>query len=634
MVGNMNTKTYTRRSGLAVFSGALALGALPAFPRAQTASSTAAPTAASSAAVPRVHALSLLGEPALPADYTHFPYVNPNAPKGGEVAYAALGSFDNFNPFIIRGSSAGGIGQIWQALLITNADEASTEYADIAEAIEVAPDKTWVAFILRPEAVFHDGHKITSADVVWTFDTLREKGRPNYRLYYADVDRAEADGPQRVVFHLKDPTNRELPLILGQLLVLPKHWWEGRDFEKPLTDAPLGSGAYKVDRFEFGRTVSFRRVPGWWGENLPQNRGRYNFDVIRYEYFRDASVAFEAFKSGQIDIRIENIARNWATAYDFPAVRDGRVVKKEFPHQLPTGMQGFGFNTRREVFKDVRVREALTRMFDFEWMNKNIFYGLYTRTTSYFSNSEFASSGLPSGAELALLEPFRDRLPARLFTEPYTLPVTDGSGNNREQMREALTLLKAAGWEVRERKLVNAAGQQMSFEIVLYDPSFERVSLPYAQSLQRLGIDARVRTVDVAQYQRITDSFDFDMTIILDPQSESPGNEQRDFFGSSRRDEEGSMNLMGVNDPVVDALIEKIIQAPDRAALIAATRAMDRVLLWGFYVVPQYHTRMRLVAVWDRFGWPEQPVRTGIDLDSWWVDAAKAARIDAGRRAP
>ncbi len=621
----MNSRTYTRRTSLAVFSGALALGALPLRVRAQG----AAPAGAT-----RTHALSLIGTPALPADYTHFPYVNPNAPKGGEITYAAMGTFDSFNPFVIRGSAADGIGLIWESLLISNGDEASTEYANIAEAIEVAADKTWVAFILRAGAKFHDGHPITSEDVIWTFNTLREKGRPYYRLYYADVERVEADGAQRVVFHLKDPTNRELPQILGQLPILPKHWWEGRDFEKPLTEVPLGSGPYKLDRFEFGRTVTYRRVPGWWGENLPQHRGRNNFDTHRYEYFRDASVAFEAFKSGQVDIRIENIARNWATAYDFPAVRDGRVLKKEFPHRLPTGMQGFGFNTRRDVFKDVRVREALMRVFDFEWMNKNLFYGQYTRTTSYFSNSDFASTGVPTGAELVLLEAYRDKLPAGLFTDAFELPVTDGSGNNRDQLRIALDLLKQAGWTVTDRKLVNARGQQMSFEIVLSDPSFERVSLPYVQSLQRLGINARVRTVDAAQYQRISDTFDFDMTIILDGQSESPGNEQRDYFSSTRRDEEGSLNLMGINDPVVDALVDKVIQAQDRDTLVAATRALDRVLLWGHYVVPQWHIQKRLVAVWNRFGWPDIPVRTGIALDSWWVDAAKAAVIDAGRRAP
>ena len=578
----------------------------------------AAALALPAAAQTRTHALSLIGEPALPADFTHFPHVNPQAPKGGEVALAAIGTFDSFNPFIIRGSPAAGIGMLWETLLKDNADEASTEYANIAEAIELADDRSWVAFILREGAKFHDGHPITSEDVKWTFETLREKGRPFYRAYYGDVTRIETDGPRRVVFHVKDPSNRELPMILGQLPVLPKHWWEGRDFSRPLTEPPLGSGAYRLDTFEFGRTVTYRRVPGWWGEKLPTQVGTDNFDVLRYEYFRDATVAFEAFKAGQIDFRMENIARNWATAYDFPAARDGRVVRAEIPHRLPTGMQAFGFNTRREVFRDRRVREALMRVFDFEWMNANLFYGQYTRTRSYFSNSEFAATGVPEGAELALLEKYRDKVPAELFTTPFSLPVTDGSGNNRDQLRIALNLLREAGWTIRDRKLVNAEGKPLAFEITLDNPTFERVALPYVQSLQRLGAEVSVRTVETAQFQRRSDDFDYDMIVVGIGQSESPGNEQREFWTCPRRDENGSRNLMGICDPVVDALVETVINASDREGLIAATRALDRVLLWGHYVVPQWHSRKFNVAYWNRFARPEHIPRTGIAFDTWW----------------
>ena len=566
----------------------------------------------------RTHALSLLGEPALPADYTHFPYVNPDAPKGGEVALGAIGTFDSFNPFIIRGTPAAGVSMLWETLLKPNVDEASTEYANVAETIELAPDRSWVAFILRPEAKFHDGAPITSEDVKWTFETLRAHGRPFYRTYYGDVTAVETDGPRRVVFHVKDPSNRELPMILGQLPVLPKHWWEGRDFTRPLTDPPLGSGPYRVDRFEFGRTVAYRRVSGWWGEKLPPHVGTDNFDVLRYEYFRDATVAFEAFKAGQIDFRFENIARNWATAYDFPAVRDGRVVRAELPHRMPTGMQAFAFNTRRDIFRDRRVREALMRVFDFEWMNANLFYGQYTRTTSYFSNSEFAATGLPEGAELALLEKYRDKLPPELFTKPFTLPVTDGSGNNREQLRAALGLLREAGWTIRDRKLVNPEGKPLTFEITLDSPTFERVALPYAQALQRLGAEVSVRTVETAQYQRRTDEFDYDMILVGIGQSDSPGNEQRDFWTCAERDRPGSRNMMGICDPVVDALVDTVIAAPDRAALVAATKALDRVLLWSHYVVPQFHSRKYNVAYWNRLGRPDYPVRTGFAFDAWW----------------
>ncbi len=363
----------------------------------------------------------------------------------------------------------------------------------------------WVAFELRPEARFNDGTPVTADDVAWTFNTLRTQGRPYYRQYYADVENVAVEGPRRVVFHLKSNQNRELPLILGEMPVLPKHWWEGRDFSRPLTDPPIGSGPYRIDRFEFGRTITYRRVDNWWARDLPTGKGLDNFDTVRVEYFRDATVALEAFKAGQIDFRQENVAKQWATAYDFPAREQGLVKLDEIKHRLPTGMQGFAMNTRRAAFRDPRVRQALAWVFDFEWANKNLFYGAYKRDTSYFSNSELASSGTPQGAELALLEPYRDKLPPELFTQEFKLPVTDGSGNNREELRFALGLLKQAGFEVKEHKLVDLSGQPFSFEILLDEPSFERVALPYSQMLAKIGIEARVRTVDPAQYQRRMD---------------------------------------------------------------------------------------------------------------------------------
>jgi microcin C transport system substrate-binding protein len=579
------------------------------------------------------YGITLLDKLGLPQDFSAFPYVNPAAPKGGEVALAVVGNFDSFNGFIVRGTAASETGRLYDTLLRANADEASTAYGHLAHTIEVAGDHSWVAFELRPEARFHDGHPLTAEDVVWTFDTLRSQGRPFYRAYYADVTEAVAESPSRVVFRFKSGENRELPLILGEMAVLPKHWWAGRDFTRPLTDPPLGSGPYQVDKVDFGRTVAYRRVADYWAQDLPTARGLANFDVVRTEYFRDATVAMEAFKAGHVDFRMENIAKQWATAYDFPAVQRGLVKKQELPQHLPTGMQGFAMNTRRDVFSNRLVREAITLAFDFEWCNKNLFYGAYTRTTSYFSNSDLASSGLPSPDELLLLEPFRAALPPELFTTPFSLPVTDGSGNNRVNLVRALGLLKQAGWEVRERKLTNAAGQQMKFEILLAEAAFERVALPYVQWLDRLGITATVRTVDPAQFQRLTDDFDYDMTVNVFGESESPGNEQVGYWTCNSAKQEGSDNLMGVCLPAVDALVQKLITAPDRASLVTAAHALDRVLLWGWYMVPNWYLQSVRVAYWDRFGRVEKPVRTGLVFDAWWVDAALAAKTDAARQA-
>ncbi|MBV9654522.1 MAG: ABC transporter substrate-binding protein [Acetobacteraceae bacterium] len=589
------------------------------------------PTATPGGAV-RTHGLSMLGEPALPPDFAHFPYANPNAPKGGEVALSAVGTFDSFNPYIIRGTAPADIGRIYDALLIASADEAATTYGHLAEVIEIPEDRMWVAFELRPKARFHDGKPVTAEDVVWTFNTLRELGRPFYRQYYADVESVTAENPRRAVFRFKSNNNRELPQILGEMAILPKHWWQGRDFTQPLTEPPLGSGPYRVGHFEFGRTMTFRRVPDWWAADLPTGRGFNNFDVMRTEYFRDATVALEAFKAGQIDFRQENVAKDWATGYGFPAVQKGLVKREEVRHRLPTGMQGFAMNARRPTFKDPRVRQALAWSYDFEWANKNLFYDSYTRTTSYFSNSDLASGGLPIGDELALLEPFRDTLPPSLFTEEFKLPVTDGSGSNREQLTRALALLKEAGWEVKKRQLVNAAGTPMSFEILLNQPAFERVSLPYVQNLARLGITARVRTVDPAQYQRLMDSFDFDMTVAVFGESESPGNEQVGYWSCDSAGAEGSDNLMGVCSKATDALVDRVINAGSREQLLAATHALDRVLLWSWHIVPHWHLQSLRLAYWDRFARVPQPIRAGLAFETWWIDPKLSAATDAARR--
>lgn len=580
----------------------------------------------------RTHALSLLGEPALPADFTHFPWVNPDAPKGGEVTLTALGSFDSFNAFILRGTAAVGLTNLYDSLLMESADEASTEYAHLAGIVEIPADRMGVSFELRETARWHDGRPVTAEDVAWTFNTLRTQGRPFYRAYWGDVSEVVVDSPRRVTFRFKSNENRELALILGQMNILPKHFWEGRDFARPSLDVPLGSGPYRIERFESGRSVVYRRVADYWGVNVPTRRGTQNFDAYRYEYFRDTTVAFEAFKAGQIDFRTENIARNWATGYDFPAVRRGLVKRDEIRHQLPTGMQAFVMNLRRPLFQDARVREALMQVFDYEWLNANIFNGAYARTTSFFSNSELASSGLPTGRELAILEPFRAQLPEAVFTTEHRLPATDGSGNNRDGLRRALALMAQAGWTIRDRRLVNAQGQRMEFEILLNGASFERVALPYVQWLQRLGVEARVRTVDPAQYQVRTDAFDYDMTVDVMGQSLSPGNEQRDYFTCAKAQENGSQNIAGFCHPVIDALVEQVITAPDREELLARTRALDRVLLHGHYVIPQWHNRTFWIAFWDRFGRPERNPKYALGFDSWWIDAARDRALAEAKR--
>ncbi len=594
------------------------------------------------------HAYTVLGEPALPAGFPHFPYVNPTAPKGGEVALASVGTFDNFNPFILRGSADGhGIsswvglagvgsgtssGHVWESLLTGSADEASTGYGHLAESIEVAADKTWTAFTLRPEAKFSDGTPVTAEDAAWTFRTLIEKGRPAYRIQYTDVKDVVVEGPRRMRFNFNTGRNRDLPLMVGGLPVLPKHFFETRDFSKPLTEAPVGSGPYRVSAFELGRSIVYSRDPKWWAANMPTGIGTNNFDRVRIEYFRDSTVAMEAFKAGKSDIRGENISKNWATAYDFPAVKTGLVLRRDFPHQLPQGMQGWAMNTRRAVFADPRVRQAIGLAFDFEWTNKNLFYSAYTRTGSYFTNTDNAAAGLPSPAERALLEPYRASLPMGLFDRPFALPVTDGSGTNRDQLKQALELLREAGWTVKDRKLVDANGRQLSFTILVYDPSFERIALPYVQSLLKLGLDAKVRSVDAAQYQRLTDDYDYDMILTSYGTSELPGNETRDYWSCASRDPKGGNNVSGICDKAIDALIEKIVAADAREPLRDAARALDRVLLWNWYMVPNWHGGAFHIAHWDRFSFPGKPMREGVNFDTWWVDEAKAARLAEARK--
>ena len=566
------------------------------------------------------HGMALHGDLKYGPDFPHFHYVNPEAPKGGSVRLAAPGTtFDNLNPFILRGISPAGIGQVFDTLTVRSADEPFSEYGLIAERIRVADDNSWVRFDLRPEARFHDGEPITPQDVIWTFETLRRDGHPHYRVYYNDVERVEQVDEHAVKFHFAGRNNAELPMIVGQLPVLPKHFWAAREFGRTTMEIPLGSGPYRIERVDPGRAITYARVEDYWAQDLPVNRGRHNFDRIRYDYYRDATVSLEAFKAGEYDFRAENIARNWATQYDIPAVRDGRMVLEEIPHQIPTGMQGFFFNTRRDMFADPRVRKALGYAFDYEWTNRTLFNDSYIRSRSYFSNSELAAVGLPSEREMAILEPHREQLPQAVFTEEYTPPSTEGPGGLRGNLRRALELLTEAGWQVRNNRLTHVeSGEPMRFTILLDNPTFERVVLPYTRNLEQLGIEARVRTVDTAQYQNRMDDFDFDMTVRLIGQSLSPGNEQRNYWSCAAADTPGSRNYSGICDPVVDALIERVIYAEDRDDLVHATRALDRVLLWGHYVIPQWHLNSFRIAYWDKFRRPPISPDYSLGFDTWW----------------
>ncbi len=578
------------------------------------------------------HGIAMHGDMKYGPDAKHFEYVNPDAPKGGEIRLAAVGTFDNFNAFIIKGNAAAGLGLLYVPLSIQSDDEAFSEYGQLAEKIETPKDRSWVAFTLRKEARWSDGKPITADDVIFTLNILREKGLPFFRAYYGSVDKAEKVSEREVKFTFKGETNLELPLIIGQMPVLPKHYWEGKEFDRTTLEQPVSSGPYRIKSFEPGRFIVYERVKDWWAKDLWTNKGRFNFDEIRYDYYRDFTVVLEAFKSGQIDFRSENIARNWATAYDIPAVQRGEIKKEEIKHEIPQGMQAFVMNLRKPQFQDRRVRMALAQMFDFEWLNKTLFFGSYRRSSSYFTNSELASSGLPSAEELKILEPLRGKIPDEVFTTEFKLPVTDGTGNNRGGQREALRLFKEAGWDIKDGKLVNKDGKQFAFEILLADPSYERLSLPYKQALERVGVEASVRTVDSAQFQRRTDSFDFDMIIGGNGQSLSPGNEQREFWGSAAAKENGSRNLAGISDPAIDKLVELVISAPDRQSLITRTKALDRVLLWHWYMIPQWHLPAFRIAYWDVFGRPK--INPKYDLpfaDTWWIDPAKLAAMQGKR---
>lgn len=589
--------------------------------------------------LPWRHALSLFGNVKYPAGFKRFDYVNPEAPKGGAARQIAVGTFDNFNIVVagVKGAIAGAVGFIYESLLTASLDEVSTEYGALAEAVSHPDDFSFVTYRLRAEAKWHDGKPVTVDDVIFSLDAFK-KHHPMYSAYYSHVVRAEKVGDRDVKFVFDAPGNRELPQIVGQLTILPKHWWEGtdaqgrkRDVSATMLEVPLGSGPYRIKEFVAGRTIALERVKDYWGRDFAANVGRNNFDELRYEYFRDATVAIEAFKADQVDWRTENSAKSWATAYDFPAVADKRVILEEFANRSSGVMQAFVPNLRRAKFRDPRVRRALNYAFDFEEMNKQIFFGQYKRISSYFDGiDELMATGLPQGKELEILETVRADVPPEVFTTAYTNPVGGSPEAVRDNLREALRLLKEAGYEVRDRKLIEVkTGTQLAFELLSADPSFERIVLFYKPSLERLGIAVSVRTVDPTQYENRLRDWDFDIITNSWGESQSPGNEQREFWGSKAADMAGSRNVAGIKNPAIDKLIERVIYATDRDDLIAATKALDRVLLWNHYVVPQWNYPKVRTARWDRFGRPSELPKYGQSGFPfiWWYDADRAARI-------
>jgi microcin C transport system substrate-binding protein len=583
------------------------------------------------------HALSLFGDIKYPADFKRFDYVNPDAPKGGIARMISIGTFDNFNIAVsgVKGTIAPAAALIYETLMTKSQDEVVTEYGLLAEAASHPDDFGWVIYRLREEARWHDGKPVTPDDVMFSMEVLK-KYSPMYASYYRHVVKTEKTGERDIKFTFDATGNRELPTIVGELPVLPKHYWEGtdsqgrkRDISATTLEKPLGSGPYRIKDFTAGRSIALERVKDYWGEKLPSRIGQNNFDEMRFEFFRDNVVALEAFKADQADWIAENSAKQWATAYDFPAVAEKRVVKEEFPISDSGRMQGFVLNLRRDQFKDARLRRAFNYAFDFEEMNKQLFYGQYKRINSYFEGTELASSGLPEGIELEILETVRDKVPADVFSKPYVNPVGGNPEAVRANLRESARLLKEAGFEVRGQKLIDAAGKPVTVEILVQDPSSERIALFYKPSLERIGVTTSIRIVDDAQYQNRLRNFDFDVITDLWGQSLSPGNEQREFWGSQTADQPGSKNTIGIKNPAIDALIEKVIFAKDRPTLVAATKALDRVLLWNFYVVPQFTYGFSRYARWDRFSHAEPMAKYGRSgLPSlWWYDADKAARI-------
>jgi microcin C transport system substrate-binding protein len=585
-------------------------------------------------AAERTHGLSAFGALKYPADFKHFDYVNPDAPKGGRLATIGTGAvltFNSFNPFIRKDDAAQGLELLFDSLMVRATDEPDAVYGLLAHSAELAADRRSVTFFLRPEAKFRDGAAVTAEDAVYAFTVLSDiqRARPQYALPLRDVEKAEALDKHTVRYSFKGENVRDLPQTVAMLPVLSKAWYEANSFDKASLDAPMGSGPYEIAHFRQGAYVAYKRRPDYWGKDLPVNRGRFNFDEIRYEYFRDRTAGLEGLKAGAYDLREEFTSKSWATEYDIPQVKDGRIKLATLPDESPSGAQGWFINTRRAKFADRRVRKALDYAFDFEWTNKNLFYGLYQRTHSFFANSELEAKGPPSAAELALLEPFKDKLPPEVFGEPYKPPVSDGSGRDRRQLAAASKLLDEAGWKVGPDGVrANGSGEKLTIELLMEEPQLERIFAFYAEKLRGLGIQASLRQIDSAQYQVRLKSFDFDLDMSRFVLDLTPGPEMRNFMSSEAASTEGSFNLAGIADPAVDALIAHVINARNRDELRTAAHALDRVLRAGHYWVPQWYKGSHNLAFWDRFSWPAvKPKYDRGVIDTWWYDAAKAAKL-------
>ncbi|GGE09754.1 ABC transporter substrate-binding protein [Aureimonas endophytica] len=585
--------------------------------------------------------LGLIEAPKYQPGFLHFDYVDPAAPKGGQLRLQSIGSFDTLNPILSKGDPAEGIGLVFDTLMKASEDESSTEYGLLADGVSYPADYSSVTYRLHPKARWHDGQPVTGEDVVWSFEQLKELN-PSQGFYYRHVASAAVTGEREVTFTFDEKNNRELPNIVGQLIVLPKHWWTGKDASgrqrsvaETTLEPPLGSGPYRIAAVSAGRGVTYERVKDYWGADLPVNVGQNNFDRIDYTYFRDDSVAFEAFKANQFDFWSENKASRWATGYDFPAVKDGFVKQERYPNPYRTAglMVGFAPNLRRPLFQDLRVRRALNLAFDFETMQRTLFFGEYRRPNSFFFNTDLASSGLPGPAELAFLEPLKGKIPDSVFTTPYENPVGGDNAKIRDNLRAALQLLKEAGWEQRGGRLVNSAdGQPFAFELLLNGDTLTGVAGQYQQSLKRIGIEMALRPVDPSQYINRIRGRDYDMIYTGLAQSLSPGNEQYDFWSSSAADKPASQNYAGIKDPAVDQLVVDVVQAKDRETLIAATKALDRVLLANQYMIPSYVASDVRVAIWDRFSHPAELPKYSIGWPAlWWWDEAKAAKLPAPR---
>lgn len=592
-----------------------------------------------SATITESHGYAQFGTLKYPARFTHFDWVNPQAPKGGTLRVMAFGTFDTVNPYTFKGTSPVttanflqyGINELNEPLMVgtgqysPSGDEPASSYGLIAQSVEYSEDRSWVVFNLRPEAHFHDGAPITAYDVGFSYRLLLKEGHPLYRTALQEVLRVDILNKQRIRFVFKRSGNPLLILRLGELPVLPQHYWKDRDFKATTFEPPLGSGPYRITSVTPGRQLIFERVKDYWGKDLPVNRGKYNFDRMEVEFYRDSDVAFEAFKAGEFDVYIEHQAKNWLNGYNFPALRRGEVIKAQIPHQIPTQTQGLFMNTRRATFADVKAREALGLMFDFEWTNRALFSDAYKRATSYYPNSEFTASGLPVGHEWLMLKPYKDQLPARLFTEPFTLPQTDGRGIPRETMRKALALLADAGWKLNGQRLQNAQGQPLRLELLLVNPSLERLYQPYIENLNSIGIDARLRTVDRAQYKQRLDQFDFDMISMTLGQTLSPGLEQWQYFHSSQVNVKGSKNYAGIANPVVDHLLEQLLAARTRDEQVAAGKALDRVLLWQHYSIPNWYLNYHRLAYRNRLAFVTTPPYT-LGLSAWWLKSSEKDR--------